>query len=326
MNIFNVLSQGKGSINEENMSAMLAFLLSDKQTHGLGDVFLKRFLTLLSEKMNYPSDFNKLINDKNVKIDVFLESPYELDNGKKRVIDIELTINLKQFNKNTNENEFKEVKRICIENKVKHQSVDITQFKEEFKGVKNDIEDDSNIEIIMVFLTPSFAKGKYENEYNELNEKLLGANKKIWINWCNENDNCITKIITDLLKDESNAEINPINEYIRHTLKAFVRHIVETTVESRVKRLNDKDNIEEDIEDSIEIIIENKNYVIERYESGTIRIFNLEKHEYETVKPLLRKIIEEKKLNVNLNSSTGNHKNTRQLGKDVISELKKFKE
>lgn len=134
------------------------------------------------------------------------------------------------------------------------------------------------------------------------------------------------KIITDLLKDESNAEINPINEYIRHTLKAFVRHIVETTVESRVKRLNDKDNIEEDIEDSIEIIIENKNYVIERYESGTIRIFNLEKHEYETVKPLLRKIIEEKKLNVNLNSSTGNHKNTRQLGKDVISELKKFKE
>lgn len=65
MNIFNVLSQGKGSINEENMSAMLAFLLSDKQTHGLGDVFLKRFLTLLSEKMNYPSDFNKLINDKN---------------------------------------------------------------------------------------------------------------------------------------------------------------------------------------------------------------------------------------------------------------------
>lgn len=65
MNIFNVLSQGKGSINEENMSAMLAFLLLDSQTHGLGNVFLKRFLMLISEKANHMVDFNNLINDKN---------------------------------------------------------------------------------------------------------------------------------------------------------------------------------------------------------------------------------------------------------------------
>ncbi|MCE5221798.1 MAG: PD-(D/E)XK nuclease family protein [Clostridium sp.] len=325
MNIFNVLSQGKGSINEENMSAMLAFLLSDSQTHGLGDVFLKRFLMLVSEKTNHTSDFDKLINDNNLKIDVLLESPYQIDNGKKRIVDIELRLNIKQFNKNINEYEFKEVKRVCIENKVKYQSVDTTQFKEEFEGIQNDIEDDSNIEIIMVFLTPYFAKEKYEREYNELSQELLGANKKVWINWSNENDNCITKIITDLLRDESNAEINPINEYIRHTLKAFVRHIIETTTKSIAKRLSSNDDAEEHMKESIEINIKNKNYIIEMYESGTIRVFNLEKQEYEIAKPLLRKIIEEKKLSVNLNSSTGNHKNTRQLGKDVISELKKFK-
>lgn len=178
----------------------------------------------------------------------------------------------------------------------------------------------------MVFLTPCFSHEKYEKEYNELNQELLGVHKKIWINWSSENDNCITKIITDLLKDESNAEINPINEYIRHTLKAFVRHIIETTTESISRKLGTKDNIEENIKESMEISIENKNYIIEMYESGMIRVFNLKKQEYETAKPLLRKIIEEKKLNVNLNSSTGNYKNTRQLGKDVISELKKFKE
>lgn len=121
MNIFNVLSQGKGSINEENMSAMLAYLLSDSQTHGLGDIFLKRFLKLIAEKTNYISDFDKLINDRNVKVDVLLESPYQINNSKKRVVDIELRMYIKQFNQSINENEFKEVKRICIENKVKYQ-------------------------------------------------------------------------------------------------------------------------------------------------------------------------------------------------------------
>lgn len=323
MNIFNVLSQGKGSINEENMSAMLAFLLSDSQTHGLGDVFLKRFLMLISEKMNHTSDLDKLMCDKNVKVDVLLESPYQINNHKKRIVDIELRIYVKQFNRNINENEFREIKRICIENKVKHQSVDINQLKEEFEGIQNDIEDDNNIEILMVFLTPCIAKEKYEKEYNELSQELLGINKKVWINWSNESDNCITKIITDLLKDESNAEINPINEYIRHTLKAFVRHIIETTTESMPGKLGNKDNIEENIKESVKINIKNKSYIIEMYESSTIRVFNLEKQEYEVAKPLLRKIIEEKKLNVNLKSSTGKYKNTRQLGKDVISELKK---
>lgn len=324
MNIFNVLSQGKGSINEENMSAMLAFLLSDSQTHGLGNVFLKRFLMLISEKANHIVDFNNLVNDKNIKIDVLLESPYLIGNGRKRIIDIELRIYIKQFNQNINENEFKEVKRICIENKVKHQSVDVTQFKEEFEGVKNDVQDD-DIEILMIFLTPGFATEKYEKEYNELNQELLGVHKKVWINWYNENDNCITKIITNLLKDEGNAEIDPINEYIRHTLKAFVRHIIETTTVTISKKLGSKDDIEENIRESVEINIENKNYIIEMYESGTIRVFNLENQEYEVAKPLLRKIIEEKKLNVNLELATGNQKNTRQLGKDVISELKKLK-
>lgn len=320
MNIFNVLSQGKGSINEENMSAMLAFLLSDSQTHGLGDIFLRRFLMLISEKINNLSDFDKLINNKNLKIDVLLESPYQINNGKKRIVDIEIRMNIKQFNKSINDYEFKEIKRICIENKVKYQSVDTTQFKEEFEGVKNDIEDYNNVEIIMVFLTPYFAKEKYEKEYKELNEELLGINKKLWINWSNKNDNCITKIITDLLRDESNAEINPINEYIRHTLKAFVRYIIQTTNEDTSKRLNNQD----DIEESVEISIKNKNYIIEMYESGTIRVFNFEKQQYDIVKPLLRNIIEEKKLNIKLNSLTGNYKNTRQLGKEVISELKKL--
>ncbi len=49
MNIFTVLSQGKGRLNEENLSAMLGYLLTPSQTHGLGDTFLRPFLIAVAE-------------------------------------------------------------------------------------------------------------------------------------------------------------------------------------------------------------------------------------------------------------------------------------
>ena len=47
MNIFKVLADGDGSINEANISAFLSFLLNPKNDHGLNDELLKRILTLL---------------------------------------------------------------------------------------------------------------------------------------------------------------------------------------------------------------------------------------------------------------------------------------
>jgi len=63
-------------------------------------------------------------------------------------------------------------------------------------------------------------------------------------------------------------------------------------------------------------------YRIERYDSTSIRVYNIDSQSYETAKPLLREINTEKELAINLLNSRGNKKNTRSLGKDIISELK----
>jgi hypothetical protein len=63
-------------------------------------------------------------------------------------------------------------------------------------------------------------------------------------------------------------------------------------------------------------------YRIERYDSSTILIYNIDSQSYEIVKPLLREINTEKELGVNLFNSMGNKKNTRSLGKDIIAALK----
>lgn len=49
MNIFSVLSMGKSRLNETSMSAMLGYLLSPYQDHGLGSKFLVSFLEIANE-------------------------------------------------------------------------------------------------------------------------------------------------------------------------------------------------------------------------------------------------------------------------------------
>lgn len=58
MNIFKVLAQGDGNINEPNVSAFLGYLLNPGEDHGLDSLFLEEFL-------NQHYFFCKEINDKN---------------------------------------------------------------------------------------------------------------------------------------------------------------------------------------------------------------------------------------------------------------------
>jgi CRISPR/Cas system-associated endoribonuclease Cas2 len=70
------------------------------------------------------------------------------------------------------------------------------------------------------------------------------------------------------------------------------------------------------------VSINKGNYRIERYDTTSILVYNLDSQTYETAKPLLREINAEKALGIDLLNSRGNSKNTRTLGKDVISKLK----
>ena len=63
MNIFTVLSQGKGRLDEENVSAMLGYLLTPTQTHGLGDTFLRPFLATVAQACADPMRFDQCMHD-----------------------------------------------------------------------------------------------------------------------------------------------------------------------------------------------------------------------------------------------------------------------
>ena len=320
MNIFDVLSQGKGRLNEENLSAMLAFLLSPNQTHGLGDIFLRHFLKAIAQACGEENRFSSILNDANpIQSDILLESAYNIGK-KRRVVDIEIRIFRSTFNQ-LNKEGLTEIHRIAIENKIKAQSASTNQFKEEFKGILNDFEGDDQIDVTMVFLTPSSNHKGLKEEYETLDEKTLGHHRKSWLLWSDETntDNTVVGLIRDILKKESEAKIPPVMEYLKHTLKAFVLHLLESS-----KGLISKPP-EWGIAEVAFPEISKSKYRIERYKNSTIRLINLETQKYESAKPLLKKIIREKNLGINLYFSSGAEKNTRDLGREVLNQLKVLK-
>lgn len=74
--------------------------------------------------------------------------------------------------------------------------------------------------------------------------------------------------------------------------------------------------------ESVMVSIKKGIYRVERYDTTSIRVYNVDSEQYETAKPVLREINDEKNLEVNLRNSQGNNKNTRSLGKDIIIALK----
>lgn len=318
MNIFEVLSQGRGRLNEENLSAMLGYLLSPLQTHGLGDIFLRSFVQAASEKIGEEDWFSQILKNKSsIKADVLLESPYEFGKSR-RIVDIDIRIYASHSKRAQSSQETSEIHRIAIENKVKVQSVGNDQLKQEFSAIMQDISEDQNIKITMVYLTPGDTNSKMEKEYNSLDTQRLGRHRKAWFHWTGDlgDKTTIAALIKNLLELESKAEIPPITEYLRHTLKAFVRHVVDSS--SPVKSTP---AVGYGIEDVVFVKIKSGTFRIERYENSTIRIVNAESQKYESAKDLLIKIANEKKLGIDLNWASRSPKNTRDLGKEVMKEL-----
>jgi hypothetical protein len=88
-----------------------------------------------------------------------------------------------------------------------------------------------------------------------------------------------------------------------------------------IKKSQDSLNNGEIIE-TVSVTISKGTFRIERYENNTILVYNLDAETYQTAKPLLRAISDEKELNVALLNSKGNKKNTRSLGREIISAIK----
>ena len=307
MNIFNVLNQGKSRMNETSMSAMLAYLLNPNQDHGLGNKFLKSFLELANNNHIYNIFLQELHK---FKFELDLEVQYFSGNSRRYDIDLQIKI-LDKDNQ--------ELHRIIIENKVKPSAANPEQLKNYFNVVmeKDHINDDlfelEKENLSVIFLTPAVQSKNLEQEFQGLTE----TTNKVWLYWNSELDNelSIVGIIQSLLAQENQAKISPINEYMRHTLKAFAYFINESIIKS-----SSKNRLGEDIGDpSKESIIKigNDTYRILLRDSGQIQLFD-EYGEKVIARPLLRKFLEENNIPENDKCQT-----TRCFGKQIFDFMNK---
>ena len=301
MNIFSVLSMGKSRLHETSMSAMLAYLLNPNQDHGVGNKFLKSFLELSNENNIY-SIYIEKIGTTQLKFDIDLEVQYYY-NGKRSDIDVQIKI----FDNNWNE-----LHRIIIENKIKTGAANPKQLEQYYEAVIND-ENDENIsedKLSVIFITPDLNNKILEEEFYNLK-----TDKKTWIYWNSslEDKNTVVGIIQNILSQEQNAEISPINEYMRHTFKAF-SYFVNKTLDTSVNKFRFGENIGE-IEKEISLEIDNKLYKLILRDSGQIQLFD-ENDIKVVARPLLKNYLEKNKIIIT------DKKTTRQYGQKIFEILK----
>jgi len=299
MNIFNVLSMGKSNIHEPSMSAMFAYLLNPNQDHGLGRKVINSFLELANNNGIY----DHFINDGSLKFEIDLEVAYSYK-GSRNDIDIQIKI----LN-----HSYKELHRIIIENKIKLGAANPNQLKSYYNAIVNDKNNDdpftlSNSNLSVIFLTPDAKSKGLKDEFDNLE-----IDNKVWLYWMSENlsNSTIVNLIQDILKLEQEARISPINEYMRHTLKAFTHYIIQTIVISSGKNQVGVDIGE--LKKQKELEINGKPYTIVLRDSGQIQLFH--NGDKVVARPLLRSFLEENKI------PEGNSRTTRTFGKQIFDYL-----
>lgn len=225
MNIFKILSNGDGSVQEPNVSAYLGYLLDPNQEHGLQDNFLKIFLEPIIEDSNI---MNNIKNSENSVIDLSRNSEYSVEivlekkvktkNNKDRDIDIVIYI----YNKR---NEILSI--ICVENKIRNSSAKKGQLDEELEGIKNEIKaENKEVSLAFIFLTPDKSTNvvkeflEFKSKYSDIVSKHYS-----WQEGDGDNSESIIKMLTRILEVETIGLIEPINEYSKYTMKAFLNFI-----------------------------------------------------------------------------------------------------
>jgi hypothetical protein len=298
MNIFQVLSEGKGRLHEPSMSAMLGYLLDSRKDHGLGDSVVRGFLKTINEG----SRFDDILKMDFITTDIFLEEPYSYKE-KENYIDIQLTVLIEE-NK-----EWKELHRIIIENKIKSSSARKEQLNDYYLAVIND-EPDMD-ELTFVFLTPNNESKSLKEEYSNLS--MSNENHKKFRVYWGSGSSCVSTILKNILTEEMNVEINPINEYMRHTLKSFIRHSV--AIEQKNKKVKGQFGKDlGEIINEVDIEINNIAYTILKRDSGQIQIINRETGNKESARSKLLDFVKENNIELSGALSQG----TRGIGKKCI--------
>jgi len=282
MNIFKILANGDGKINEPNISAFLGYLLDPYQDHGLGFEFLERFLEPFFENREEP--FNLRSFDYKILFEqAFKDEDKEIK--KKELVDIVILCfesnkgNYKELIAESIINNKPELKYIfLLENKVKPFKKE-KQIKAQFENSIKMLKIDKS-KVISIYVTPD--NEEYEKEFEKFTENVLKQHY-IWKRKDSNNKDDIFNLLIDLIKEESEGKIEAINEYTKHTLISFIKFIENNFKSQFVEELegknakktffdfNDFKNSEEKIltKDSWEIITSFNNYINNNHKDFT---------------------------------------------------------
>lgn len=304
MNVFEVLSQGKSRLHEPSVSAMLGYLLNPNENHGIGDLFLRNFLAMLDKCWDGTLFSHLLEQQKRINAIVELEVQYHLLSRN----DIDIQIQILENDKETH--------RIIIENKIRSSAASPQQLNKYYQAVLHDKDVQAENPIItMVFLTPDDQKSKLSKEWNNLKD-LNEEHQKAWLFWSSEDvSRSVVDLVRDLLHKEVRCEINPINEYMRHTIKAFVNFIIsKTSITQKTMRTGQDIG---NITDRQKLVLNNgKHYTVVRRDSSQIQVFDDEKDKKMIARHIMSQYIDEQGIDI-----PHNRLNTRSIGKKLIEYL-----
>lgn len=242
MNIFKILANGDGRINEANISAFLGYLLDPYQDHGLGFEFLERFINKLK------------INDFNVRkydYEIVLESKFTHTNKDKNLVDIVII----SFSPNVgNSKESKALNLIhktrtlnrlfLIENKIKP-NVTEGQLQAQYGDAKKNIKSP----ITSIYITP-YSQEVNQKAKEDIKKEIshLTNESKFHYKWhinedeeSEENELVISDILRSIISDESNGKIEGVNSYTKITLISFLKFIENDFKSELIEKKEDKE-------------------------------------------------------------------------------------
>lgn len=219
MNIFKILANGDGTINEANVSAFLGYLIDPKADHALGYEFLQRFFKNSVEEEQF--------NFEQFEYEIFYEQAFREGNKKKEIVDIVVVCysidkgNAKEsLVKNFLTNKKEVHKLFLIENKIRAGSVTAGQLLQQFNSTKHELGAEFENKIHSIYITPK--NEKLQNEF--LKSSLTNSTHLFWKS-TEGDENAVNSMIREILELESLGDIEPLNEYTLHTIKAFNKFI-----------------------------------------------------------------------------------------------------
>ncbi|MBK6338436.1 MAG: PD-(D/E)XK nuclease family protein [Bacteroidetes bacterium] len=249
MNIFKILSSGDQKLKEPAVTSFLAFLLDPYESHGLKTKFLEYFLKPIVENEKYYEIYkNLVVKNKEGKVKIKSNLIYEFDFN----IDIEVSkyfidevidnitneaVSIKKRNdidiviSITNKNNEEEKYTFIIENKLNDGAISNkgNQLEKQLKSYVAELKNLDSENICSIFLTPnSPSSNNYFNKFSEIEK--YNSMPKYHHNWKNETNETkentgVYYFLNDILAKESVGIIEPIQDYTKHTIKAFMNFI-----------------------------------------------------------------------------------------------------